>query len=330
MPRYSIVAALISTALMSHADPLPPLPTPPADMKTTGLPTDSGWFFLPAELDHLRSDATPATLSGEKNPISAIKAFHEALAAKGIKLYVLPVPEKSLIRMDQLVKTDAATAAKGYAQVTERFIQSLKESGISVIETRELLAQAAAKAGTEGDPVYCRTDSHYTPATCGLMAQTIAAQLKTDLPGLAAPANKTTPVAGTPTKITIQGDLAPEGTTETLTFTPMQASADAKTPPAVDAASPVLLLGDSHCLIFHSGGDMLAAGGGLPDHLGSTLGFMPDVIAVRGSGATSARINLYRKARKDATYLAGKKAIVWCFSARDFTQAEAWKIVPLP
>lgn len=75
---------------------------------------------------------------------------------------------------------------------------------------------------------------------------------------------------------------------------------------------------------------MLATGGGLPDHLGVALGFMPDVIAVRGSGATSARINLYRKARKDAAYLAGKKAVVWCFSARDFTQAEDWKLVPLP
>ncbi len=330
MLRYSILAALIFSSLISHGNPLPPLITSPADPKSPGLLTASGWFFLPSELAHLRSEASPATLSGDKNPIPAIKAFHEALAAKGIKLYVLPVPEKSLIRIDLLVASDPASAAKGYAQVTERFVTGLKESGISVIETRELLAQTASKAGTEGDPVYCRTDSHYTPATCGLMAKTIAAQLRADIPGLAAPANTTPPTAGTPTTITFQGDLAPAGTTETLEFTPVIESAGSKTPPAADPASPVLLLGDSHCLVFHAGGDMLATGGGLPDHLGVALGFMPDVIAVRGSGATSARINLYRKARKDAAYLAGKKAVVWCFSARDFTQAEDWKLVPLP
>lgn len=315
---------------MSFADPLPPLPTPPAELKTPGFPTDSGWYFLPSELEHLRSEASPTTLSGEKNPIPAIKSFQEALAAKGIKLYVLPVPEKAIVRMDQLVSADQLEAAQGYAQVTERFVVALKESGVSVIETRELLTQAAAKASAEGDPVYCRTDSHYTPATCELIAKTIATKLRADLPALPTPANKLSPVAGAPMKISIKGDLVPEGTTETLAFTPVQASAESKSPPAADPASPVLLLGDSHCLVFHSGGDMLATGGGLPDQLGATLGFMPDVIAVRGSGATSARIDLYRKARKNPTYLAGKKAVVWCFAARDFTQADAWKTVPLP
>ncbi len=329
MFRFSIFV-FFATAVVSFAEPLPPLPTVPADLKSPGFPTESGWFFLPSELKHLMSAESPESLSGEKNPIPAIKAFHEALAVKGIRLYVLPVPEKSLVRVDQLVAADQVEAARGYSEVTDRFVKALKESGVSVIETRELLVGAALKAGAEGDPVYCRTDSHYTPATCELMAKTILAQLKADLPGLTGPAGAVSPVAGETTKISIQGDLAPDGNTETLAFTPIQASGDSKSPPVVDPASPVLLLGDSHCLVFHAGGDMLAAGGGLPDQLGVALGFMPDVIAVRGSGATSARINLYRKARKDAAYLAGKKVVVWCFAARDFTQADAWKVVPMP
>ncbi|MFM2170928.1 MAG: hypothetical protein RI957_1157 [Verrucomicrobiota bacterium] len=330
MFRISLALALISLSSLSQADPLPALPTAAADSQVTGIKTDSGWFFLPAELAHLRSDASPAKLTGDANPIPAIKDFHQALAAKGIKLYVLPVPEKSLIRMDQLVTSDPVAAAKGYGQVTENFIKSLKENGVTVVETREMLAQAAAKAGAQEDPVYCRTDSHYTPATCAMLAKTLADLLHKDLPSLSAHPEKPKLVLGVPTKITIQGDLAPTGTSETLAFTPVLTSADGKSAPAVDPASPVLLLGDSHCLIFHAGGDMLAQGGGLPDHVGAALGFMPDVIAVRGSGATSARINLYRKVRKDANYLAGKKAVIWCFSARDFTQADSWKVVPLP
>jgi alginate O-acetyltransferase complex protein AlgJ len=329
MFRFSYLIPLMAFVKVTCADPLPALPTA-TDSQALGIKTPSGWYFLPAELNHLRSQASPAKLTGDANPIPAIKAFHEALAAKGIKLYVLPVPEKSLVRMDQLVATDHAAAAKGYGQVTDGFIKGLKESGVSVIETRELLEQAAAKAGADRDPVYCRTDSHYTPATCALVAKTIAGQLRKDLPALSAPANRVVPVPSATVNITIQGDLAPAGTTETLAFTPVQASAEVKTPPGADPDSPVLLLGDSHCLIFHAGGDMHAEGGGLPDHLGAALGFMPDVIAVRGSGATAARINLYRKARKDAGYLAKKKAVVWCFAARDFTQADSWKVVPMP
>jgi alginate O-acetyltransferase complex protein AlgJ len=330
MLRYPIFTALFAHATAIIAAPLPPLPTPPVDLKSAGFEATPGWFFLSAELNHLRSDASPATLSGEKNPIPAILAFHQALAAKGIRLYILPVPEKSLIRADQLFPADHTTAAAGYAQVTDRFIDALKASGVSVIESRDLLSKAAANATPKADPVYCRTDSHFTPATGAILATTIAAQLRKDLPELTGPANSYAPIAGPATTITIQGDLAPAGTSESLTFIPVLPLAGSPPPATTDSTKPVLLLGDSHCLIFHSGGDMLAKNGGLPDHLGAALGFMPDVMAVRGSGATSARINLYRKARKDPSYLAGKKAVVWCFAAREFTQADAWKTVPLP
>ena len=89
--------------------------------------------------------------------------------------------------------------------------------------------------------------------------------------------------------------------------------------------SPVILLGDSHNLIFHAGGDMQAVGAGLPDQLALELGFPVDVVAVRGSGATPARRNLAR--RKDN--LAGCRIVVWCFSAREFTEGQAWAKVPV-
>jgi len=95
---------------------------------------------------------------------------------------------------------------------------------------------------------------------------------------------------------------------------------------APDRASPVLLLGDSHTLVFHAGGDMHATGAGLPDQLARELGFAVDLVGVRGSGATPARINLAR--RPDA--LAGKRLVVWCFGARELTEApQGWAKVPV-
>ncbi len=37
--------------------------------------------------------------------------------------------------------------------------------------------------------------------------------------------------------------------------------------------SPVLLLGDSHALVFHAGEDLHGSGAGLADHLALSLGF---------------------------------------------------------
>ena len=74
---------------------------------------------------------------------------------------------------------------------------------------------------------------------------------------------------------------------------------------------------------------MLAKGAGLPDQLALELGFPVDLVAVRGSGATPSRINLLRRAQKDPNYWTGKKWVIWCFSAREFTESDGWRKVPL-
>jgi len=97
-----------------------------------------------------------------------------------------------------------------------------------------------------------------------------------------------------------------------------------------DRDSPVLVLADSHGLVFHDGGDMYAKGAGLVDLLSAELGAPVDLIATRGSGATPVRITLARRARRDRTYLARKKVIIWCFAAREFTESfSGWRKVRL-
>ncbi len=95
-----------------------------------------------------------------------------------------------------------------------------------------------------------------------------------------------------------------------------------------DKASPVVVMGDSHCLVFHAGGDLHGTGAGLADQLAAELGRAVDVIGVRGSGATPARVNLLRRAKADPAYLANKKWMVWCFAALEFTESAGWSPVP--
>ena len=74
---------------------------------------------------------------------------------------------------------------------------------------------------------------------------------------------------------------------------------------------------------------MQARDAGLPDQLALELGFPVDLAAVRGSGATPARVNLLRRAQRDPNYWKTKKLVIWCFAAREFTQSDGWKKVPL-
>jgi hypothetical protein len=93
--------------------------------------------------------------------------------------------------------------------------------------------------------------------------------------------------------------------------------------------SPVLLLGDSHTLVFHIGEELHATGAGLADQLAGELGMGIDVVGVRGSGATPARISLYREGRSNPGYLQKKKLILWCFTAREFTEGSGWRKLPV-
>ena len=92
----------------------------------------------------------------------------------------------------------------------------------------------------------------------------------------------------------------------------------------------MLILGDSHTLVFSSGGDMLAEKSGLGENLAASLGIPVERIAVKGSAAAAVRTNLYRKAAKDANWIKGKKFVIWCFSAREFTESTSgWPKVPV-
>jgi alginate O-acetyltransferase complex protein AlgJ len=96
-----------------------------------------------------------------------------------------------------------------------------------------------------------------------------------------------------------------------------------------DTASPILLLGDSHTLVFHAGADLHGVGAGLADQLAAELGIPVDVIGVCGSGATPARKNLMRRIQADPAYLTGKKVVIWCFAAREFTESTGWSVLNL-
>ena len=63
--------------------------------------------------------------------------------------------------------------------------------------------------------------------------------------------------------------------------------------------------------------------------MNDVTGLTGTVLGVRGSGATPSRVSLYRRAKADPAYLTAKRLVVWCFSAREFTEGSGRRKVPV-
>ena len=181
----------------------------------------------------------------------------------------------------------------------------------------------------EKGAVFCKTDTHWSGIGCVLAAQAIAQRIRTKLTE-PPPRND---YASEWINISIEGDLGgllsadiPKPGPENIRVRSVTDKATGSSI-APDSNSPVLILGDSFTLVFH---DFYSQNAGLIDQLALELGFAPDVIGTRGSGATPVRISLFRRSSKDPNYLAKKKIIIWCFASREFTEAtQGWQKLPV-
>jgi alginate O-acetyltransferase complex protein AlgJ len=175
-------------------------------------------------------------------------------------------------------------------------------------------------------PMYCRQDTHFSPRVAQFIANRIAAVIG-DQYWLAAVPKNSYKVKEQQLKLNgdlwaFLGDSALPKEVVTLEVVTDQNNA----PVQPWRESPILLMGDSHTLIYSVGEDMQATGAGLPDHLAKVLGFPVDLVGIRGSGATPARVSLLRRRDK----LAGKKLIIWCFTVREFTESVGgWAKIPI-
>ena len=315
--------------------------------QTTVVSGKEGWLFFAPELRSMSvgqfwGDAAQRVSRASNpefaDPLPAILDFKSQLDKAGISLIFVPIPAKATIYPEMLSEHEDATARTDEHHL--KFYDILRKHGVNVLDLTPLFLK---NRFTDAGPVYCKQDTHWSGQGCVLAAEAIAEAI--GAPAWAAeipkhnknhdtPQSERKPVldngqnrAGAPIvkKIPIAGDLWKELGDENLQKEQLRLTYVKEGVGASWRASPVVLLGDSHNLVFHAGGDMHAQGAGLPDHLAYQLGFPVDVVAVRGSGATPSRLNLYR--RRDN--MKGKRVVVWCLSVREFTEGQGWRPVPV-
>lgn len=310
-----------------------------AQANTMTVKGENGWLFFGPELRHVSvgpfwgtaaEKVSKANNPAHADPLPAILDFKNQLSKAGIELILAPVPPKAVIYPDAVSpQIQAAGVPPRLDPQHQAFYAALRKNGVNVLDLTPAMLEN--RSGANG-PVFCKQDTHWSGKATVLAAQRIAAGVKGKPWAKAAPKRT---LASEWKNVQIDGDLrqalgetAPAKETLPLRFVGVK-NGGSLTPVPPSKTSPILLLGDSHNLIFHAGGDMQAVGAGLADQLALELGFPVDLVAVRGSGATPARVAMLRQARANPNYLKGKKLVVWVLGAREFTESSGWQKVPV-
>ncbi len=296
---------------------------------TPGLQHVGGPGFLSRE--QLRSREKEALDAGQEpihaDPRPAILAFHRALSQRGIRLVLMPMPDKAALDPGPL-HGRAGRVQPACNVDYERFLSELRQQGVAIFDARQSLPESAAEA------VFLAQDTHFAP---GYMER-IARDLGKFVAGLGVLTRLSEPpqwhTAEQP--MTRVGDLVDmlklpdeQHLFQAQTVVVHQVQAAANTPWETDATGDVLLLGDSFTNIFTLEGMGWGNAAGLAPHLALALGRPLDVIAQNDSGAFATRQALSRELVAGQDRLAGKRVVIWEFASRELSVGD-WKPLDFP
>ncbi len=328
-------------------DMTPPPVTPPVAASTNSafaqvlaqakeapvIQGDDDWLFLTKELLHLTLPPFwgEHAESKDKDPLHSIGDLHKKLAGLGIDLILLPAPPRSVIYADKLLP-ETALNPNGIPRRTDpnlhAFYSDLRKMGVTVIDVTDAFLAARKHDDTLG-PVSCKQDSHWSPRGLKIAADAVVAHI--GKPAWMSPAEDL--VTQKQDSLSYVGDLVALmpghlETRSTTTITRITSDAPGSSPLAFNDASPVLILADSHGLVFSAGADMHSTSAGFAEHVSAGLGFSVDLMAARGSGS-QVRRSLARRFIRNPDQAAQKRVLIYTFAARTFTGPDGWKTVPL-
>ena len=299
------------------------------------VPGDGGWLFYQPGLDYVTGPGflDPGLLrvraarmidrdrvdAAQPDPRPALRALHEDLARAGIRLVLVPVPDKAAIEARRVAPSvDVGAAVPGNPDWA-RFAGEMRAAGIEVFDVPAPASR----------PAFLEHDTHWTPQYMQQVAEALARSIAPQLPP-AEPA----PLQIETTMVTHGGDLVdmlrlPK---DQRLFAPQRVeitrvvSADgARWTPS--GAADVLLVGDSFTNIYSDAAMGWGDSAGFAEHLSLALGSPLDVLAENGGAAAAVRLSLARADNRGR--LAGKRLVIYQFAMRDL-MGQHWPVVRLP
>jgi SGNH hydrolase-like domain, acetyltransferase AlgX len=287
-----------------------------------------GWLFYKPAVQYLVEPWPLDSAGDQSDVISAVVSFRDQLAGRGIRLLVVPAPNKASVYPDRLA-TQTKEKDEPVNSKTIEVIRRLQQADVEVVDLFALFKQARAALPPDGaTKYYLARDSHWSPDGVRLAAKAIAQRLI----NLGWMEKGPTKYVLKPVTIERRGDILKMVQVPQIErqFEPEQIrctqviSRATNHPYYNDPNSEVLVLGDSFLRIYSQDEPGVA---GLVEHLAYDLGFALTAIVNDGGASTLVRQQLSRNPR----LLANKKVVVWEFVERDIRfGTEGWQIVRLP
>jgi hypothetical protein len=287
-----------------------------------------GWYFFKPGVKYLfaREELAKAA-TATNDPIAAIVNFRDQLAALGIRLVLMPVPNKESIYPDRF--TSRAESLRGLvAPRTEELLNKLRAAEVEVIDLFKVFRDARQQNNSSsGNALYLAQDTHWSPMGVELAAKAVARHLTE--PGWIQPGRVA--YDERPAPVRRQGDLL-----RMLQVPILERRLEPESVPCVqvlrrdngelynDAAeAEILVLGDSFLRIYQQDAP---TGAGFIAHLAKELKQPLISLVNDGGGSTLVREEL----RARPAFLKGRKLVLWEFVERDFgLGVQGWKLVDL-
>jgi hypothetical protein len=281
-----------------------------------------GWFFYQPGVGFLtqraqRRDSTP------RDALAAVVHFRTQLAARGIHLLIMPVPNKESVYPEKLTRF-AVPPTRVLSGETRAFLAQCEAVGVEVVDLFALYREARRSVAT---PLYLQQDSHWSPAGVELAASAVAERIlargwltrgPVNQDRRAAPVKRLGDIPRMSRSPGIEQRLAPESVACAQVI-----HRDTGALYADDPASEVLVLGDSFLRIYQRDEPGSA---GFVAHLARALGRPLASIINDGGASTLVRQELFRRPQ----LLDHKKVVVWEFVERDLRLGtEGWQLIPI-
>ena len=301
----------------------------------------AGWFLHRGELKFLNADsligesarqANPVAPPEYADPVPAILDFNRQLQERGIEMYFMPVPVRPAIYPESVLGAEPFAHRRSIPNLEKplrELLSALSAQGVQVIDvTPTFLSRRNSK---EHGEVFYSSETHWTPYGIKLAVEMLAPEIR-----------KKSWYEGVPKRdfhekwfvrkhngLTYREYTSAPGAVLERDQIPIR-RIQFKTEEGTEAIglenplSPVSVMGDSNTIFWAK------VGSALPHHLALELGFPVDVLSTTGGGANQTRLNLARRIQAEPGYLDGKRVVIWCFSARAFTNTrEGWLPIPL-
>ncbi len=281
-----------------------------------------GWLFYGPGVQYVteREDARKGN-STVPQALEAIIAFRNDLASKGVKLLVMPVPNKESVYPEQLSRR-ARTRGGVVSEDMSALLAGLQSANVEVLDLWKIFADAKSSGGM---PLYLAQDSHWSPAGLKMAASAVAERIRS---------------AGWVSNGQVEYEYKPRTELKTgdlLRMLRVPALERRVTPERLEceqvtrcddhsvyrdeATSDVLILGDSFLRIYQTDGPGAA---GFIAHLAKELKRPLATIVNDGGASTLVRQELSRR----PALLTNKKLVIWEFVERDIRLGtEGWQVI---